>query len=165
MARERFVNPSRADAWDMTRTEKCSLTYLANAASTLVDAKKDLADRLGRIEGGTERMNMLADECVKLLTEVRMTIPERQRTSLSNTVKDFEMRMVPKMTPSKTNVIVEKEDFRSLVDAAQYRCKNCADLNAESRNCDLFRLLQVILPLEGYDSTILCPYNRAEWEN
>lgn len=160
-----FVHPSREDAWDMTRNEKICLMFLMNAASALEDAKETLADRMKRIDGGPELMQTVADGCLKLLTEVRMTIPDRQRTSLANTAKDYEMRMVPKFTPSTTNVVVQKEDFRQLVDAAQIKCRECADTNDESRRCELFRLLQIAIPLDTYDSTFLCPYNMAKWEN
>lgn len=163
--RSRFANPSRQDAKDMTRPEKAALTYLMNAASAFVDAKEDLHDRLQMIEGGLELMETVAEGSLKLLTDIRMTIPERQRTSLANTAKDYEMRLVPKMTPSKTCVVVQKEDFRSLVDAAQVRCTDCTELNEDCGNCNLFRLLQIVLPLDAYDTTFLCPYNRAEWEN
>lgn len=160
-----FLNPSREDAKDMTRREKACLTFLMNAASALMEAKDDLAERLKMIDGGQELMDTVADGAVELLTEIRMTIPERQRTSLSNTAKDYEMRLIPKMTPSKTCVVVQKEDFRSLVDAAQVKCSDCTELNENCGNCDLFRLLQTVLPLDAYDTTFLCPYNRAEWEN
>ena len=162
---QQFLNPSREDAKDMTRMEKACLTFLMNAASALMEAKDDLAERLKMIDGGQELMDTVADGAMKLLTEVRMTIPERQRTSLANTAKDYEMRLIPKMTPSKTCVVVQKEDFRSLVDAAQVKCSDCTELNENCGNCDLFRLLQTVLPLDAYDTTFLCPYNRAEWEN
>lgn len=160
-----FKNPSREDAWNLTRTEKMSLTFLMNAASALAEAKDDLADRLGRIDGGRERMEKLVEESLSLLTDVRMTIPEKQRQNLANTAMDYEMRMVPKLTPTSTNVIVQKEEFRAMVDAAQEKCGACADLNEECGKCKLFRLLTVVLPLDSYDGTILCPYNRAEWGN
>ena len=160
-----FVNPSRPDAKDMTRPEKAALTFLMNVASAFADAREDLRDRLQMIEGGQELMDTIADGSIKLLTEIRMTIPEKQRTSLANTAKDYEMRLVPKMTPSKTCVVVQKEDFRSLVDAAQARCNLCTDMNEDKEKCSLFQLLKIVLPLDAYDTTLLCPYNRAEWEN
>jgi len=160
-----FVNPSRSDAKDLTRREKACLTFLMNAASALMEAKDDLSDRLTMIDGGQELMDTVANGAVKLLTEVRMTIPERQRTSLANTAKDYEMRLVPKMTPSKTCVVVQKEDFRHMVDAAQVKCRDCTEMNEDCHKCELFQLLQVVLPLEAYDTTFLCPYNTAEWEN
>ena len=161
----KFVHPSREDAKDLTRREKASLTYLMNATSALVEAKDDLAERLEMIDGGNELMEQIASGSVKLLTDVRMTIPEKQRTSLANTANDYEMRLVPKATPSKTSVVVYKEDFRQLVDAAQAKCVTCAELNEDKHKCELYKLLQNVVPLEAYDTTILCPYNRAEWEN
>ena len=162
---QKFVYPSREDARDLTRNEKSSLTHLMNATSSLNEAKDDLAERLKMIDGGPELMDQLAAGSVKLLTEIRMTIPERQRNSLANTAQDYEMRLVPKFTPSTTNVIVPKEEFRNLVDAAQVKCVDCMEPNENKHRCELFKLLQVVLPLEAYDTTFLCPYNRAEWEN
>lgn len=160
-----FVHPSRADAWDMTRREKMTLTFLANTTSALLDAKSDLKERLSRIENGQERMDRLADECMDLLTEVRMTVPEKQRMSMVNTYKDYEMRLVPKMTPTKTNVVLQKEDMRTLVDAAQTKCADCTETFEESSKCKLCQLLKVILPMDSYEGTFLCPYNGREWEN
>ena len=160
-----FVHPSRADAWDMTRNEKISLMFLMNTVSALQEAKKDLAARLTQIEHGEERMAALAKESMDLLTEIRQTVPERQRNSLANTATDYEMRLLPKMTPRKTSVVVEKEDFRQLVDAAQTQCRECTEDNEACRQCKLYQLLTVVLPLDRYDGTFLCPYNMAEWSN
>ena len=160
-----FVNKSREDAREMTRREQTCLTFLMNAASALMEAKDDLAGRLTMIDGGKELMDTIADGCVKLLTEVRMTIPERQRNNLANTASDYEMRLVPKFTPTKTNVIIQKEEFRKLVDAAQVKCRDCVEDGTHCKACELYQLLTTILPLEAHDETMLCPYNLAEWEN
>ena len=165
MSEQRFTHPSRPDAKDLTRPEKISLTFMMNAVSALMEAKDDLRERLKMIDGGQELMDTIADGSLKLLTELRMTIPERQRRSLANTANDYEMRLVPKATPHSVCAIVQKEDFRALVDAAQAKCMDCMELNEDCGKCELFRLLQVVVPLEAYDTTILCPYNKAEWEN
>ena len=162
---KKFAIPSRDDAWDLTRGERASVTFLMNAASAIIDAKEDLSDRLKAIDGGEELMDQVAEGCVKLLTEVRRTIPERQRTSLANTAEDYEMRLVPKLTPSKTSVIVQKEDFRCLVDAAQAKCRQCVEDSRGAKQCDLYKLLVTILPLDEYPEMNLCPYNMAWWEN
>ena len=161
----RFANPSRADAYDMTRNEKASLQYMAHAVSALVEAKEDLKTRLGMIENGGERMAKLADEAINMLTELRMTVPEKQRISMVNTTKDYEIRLVPKFTPSTHNVVVQKEDFRELVDAAQVKCRDCTLDNEECRQCKLYKLLVTVLPMDSYEGTFLCPYNMAIWEN
>ena len=162
---ERFVVPSREDAWDITRNEKIALMFLMNATSAIQDSVSDLAKRLEKIDGGEQMMKELAELSVKLLTEIRRTIPEDQRASLNNVSKDMEMRLVPKMTPSKTTVLVQKEDFRALVDAAQVKCRECADDSEQCKGCGLFKLLKVVVPLETYEGTFLCPYNMAGWAN
>ena len=161
----RFVNPSREDAWDLTRKEKACLQFLAHAASALEEAKTDMAARLEKVENGTERMAKVAKDAIRLLTDLRMTVPEKQRTSMINTAKDYEVRLTPKFTPTTHNVVVQKEDFRQLVDAAQAKCTDCTLDNEECRKCELYRLLVNVLPLDTYDGVYLCPYNMAEWEN
>ena len=160
----KFAIPSREDAWDMTRNEKTSMMFLSHAVSTLVEARTYMKDRLERIDGGVEKLDRLANESLELLNEIRRTIPERQRISLVNTGKDYEIRLAPKLTPNSTNVVVTKEEFRTLVNSAQARCKECAEDNESCRKCDLFQLLTVVLPMDDYKWHNLCPYV-AEWEN
>lgn len=160
-----FVVPSREDAWDVKRQEKMSILFLMNTVSAMMDSRSELADRVSRIEGGKELMDTMVESADKLLTEIRRTIPEDQRRSINNISKDMEMRMVAKMTPAKTTVLVQKEDFRALVDAAQVKCRECTDDSEQCKACELFRLLKVVVPLETYDGTFLCPYNLAGWEN
>lgn len=162
---QRFVVPSRKDAWDVTRQEKMSILFLMNTVSAMIDSRDELNDRVSRIDGGAELMDTMVDSADKLLTEIRRTIPEDQRVSINNVSKDMEMRMVPKMTPSKTTVLIQKEDFRQLVDAAQVKCRDCTDDSEQCRECGLFKLLKIVVPLERYDGTFLCPYNLAGWEN
>lgn len=161
----KFVNPSREDAWDLTRREKTSLQFLAHAVSALVEAKSDLSERLDRIPDGQGRMQKLADDGIQMLTELRQTVPEKQRLNMINTAKDYEIRLVPKFTPTSHNVVVQKEEFRELVDAAQARCRDCTLDNEECKECGLYKLLVTILPMNVYSGTFLCPYNLAEWEN
>ena len=162
---ERFVVPSRDDAWDVTRNEKIAILFLMNTVSAMMDSRDDLKDRISRIDGGQELMDTMVDSAEKLLTEIRRTIPTEQRVSINNVSKDMEMRMTPKMTPSKTTVLMQKEDFRQLVDAAQVKCRECTDDSDQCKECGLFKLLKVVVPLERYDGTFLCPYNLAGWEN
>lgn len=162
---EQFAIPSRPDAWNVTRTEKMCILFLMNTVSAMFDARDDLADRVSRIEGGPELMETMVNAADELLKEVRRTIPERQRTSINNISKDMEMRMVPKMTPSKTNVICGREDFRQLVDAAQIKCRECTEDSQTCNSCELYQVLTTVLPMDRYDDLFLCPYNMAGWEN
>ena len=165
MSKEQFVVPSREDAWDVTRPEKLSILFLMNTVSAMMDSREELKDRVSKIDGGPEMMETMCTVSEKLLTEIRRTIPTAQRHNINNVSRDMEMRMVPKATPSKTTVLMQKEEFRSLVDAAQVKCRDCVDDNTECRQCKLFQLLQVILPMDRYDVGQLCPYNMAGWEN
>jgi hypothetical protein len=165
MSRPPFAIPSRDDAWDVTRPEKLSVLFLMNTVSSMMDSRDELKDRVSRIDGGPEMMDTMVTTSERLLNEIRRTIPERQRHSINNISKDMEMRMVPKATPSKTMVLMQKEEFRALVDAAQIKCRECTDDNEECKNCSLYLLLLVILPMDRYDGTFLCPYNARDWEN
>ena len=160
-----FVKPSRTDAKELTRNEKMLITFLTNTVSALAETKDGLTERVSMIEGGQEKLNRLVEDSLDLLNEVRLTIPENQRRSLARTAKDYEIRLTPKFTPSTHNVVVEKEDFRKLVDSAQVRCRECVDDGEECRKCELYQLLTVVLPLDSYEGTMLCPYNMAEWAN
>lgn len=165
MSKQPFAIPSREDAWNVTRPEKLSILFLMNTVSAMMDSREELKDRVSRIEGGTEMMNTMCEVSEKLLNEIRRTIPTDQRHNINNISKDMEMRMVPKATPSKTNVMMQKEEFRALVDAAQEKCILCTDDNEACKQCNLFQLLTVILPMDRYDVGHLCPYNMAGWEN
>ena len=77
---------------------------------------------------------------------------------------DFEIRLTPKMTPSKTSVVMQKDEFKELVDLARAKCRDCMDDDEECEKCKLFQLLTVLLPLDDY-SGMLCPYNMGEWAN
>lgn len=162
---QKFVNPSRPDAENLTKSEKRALMFLSNLAGTLFDAKDDLKERVKMLEDGEKRLDDLAEGSLKLLNDLRTTIPMRQRNTLNNTALDYEYRLVPKLTPSSKSVVVAKEDFRELVDAAQYRCRECIEDSESAKKCKLYQILASTVPLEYYPDMGLCPYNLAGWEN
>ena len=159
---QKLLDPSRADAVRLTRSEKMSMIVLAYAATILEDLKKDLVDRLEMVEDGKERLMELSEKTDRLLQDVRLTIPENQRMNLQNTASDFEIRLSPKLTPYKTNIIMQKDEFKELVDIARTKCRECTEDDESCEACELFQLLTVLLPLEEYDG-MLCPYNLGEW--
>lgn len=161
----KFVNPSRQDARNLTRSEKGSLLFLMNTVSALMFGKEDLKNRAEMIENGTERFDAVCDMALKLLDDIRTTIPERQQMSLNNTVHDYDLRLVPKIQPQSTAVVVDKKEFKTLVDAAQIKCRECVHDSNEAKRCELYKLLVTILPLDEYPEMFLCPYNMAGWEN
>lgn len=160
-----FKIPSRADAWDLKRQERACMMFLMNSLSCLIDSKSELEERLKKVENGVERMNTLVDGGMKLLDEIRETIPEKQRLALNHTFHDYDMRMVPKAMPRSGNMVVKKEEFRELVNAAQMKCRECVEDSDGAKDCALYKLLTTVLPLEDYPDMGLCPYNMATWEN
>ena len=162
---KKSMDPSREDAYRMTRREKQAMIMLAHSATVLDDLQKELSDRLAMIPDGMERMHKLAHESDDVLHEVRLTIPMEQRKSLENTCMDYEMRITPKHTPSVTNVVMEKEEFRALVDFARTKCTDCTEDDESCNKCGLFRVLTSVLPLDDYHHQYLCPYNMGRWGN
>lgn len=157
--------PSRPDAVRLRRNEKFAMMHMMYAVTTLEDLQKDLADRLGMVENGMERMKSAASFTDDLLTDLRVTVPKDQRESMQHTGEDYEMRLAPKMTPCKNNVVMTADEFRELVDAAREKCRECVMDDNECEECKLYRLLTCVLPMDDYHEINLCPYNIGEWKN
>ena len=99
-----------------------------------------------------------------LLQDVLGTVSDKQRRQLRNTANDMEVRLVPKMTSQTVSVVLDEKTAKELVEAAQAKCHwECVPDLDESRNCELCRILETVVPLESYES-VSCPYWRAEWE-
>ena len=160
-----ILSPSRDDAVRLNRSEKMSMIVLAYAATILEDLKTDLADRLTTIADGAERMADVSEKVDSLLNDLRKTVPINQRMNLQNTANEFEIRLSPKMTPYKTNIVMQKDEFKELVDHARTRCRDCTESDEDCEKCRLFQLLTVFLPLDDYHDGMLCPYNLGEWAN
>lgn len=158
-------DPSNDDAVRLTRNEKMDMILLSYAATVLDDLSKEMADRISMVQDGPDRIQELSVKSEQLLHDIRKTVPMNQRQQLENTATDFEMRLTPKATPSTTSVVMQKEEFRSLVDFARATCKECTFDDEECETCGLFQLLTVILPLEDYHDRMLCPYNLGKWGN
>lgn len=156
--------PSREDAVRITRPEKTAMLLFSYAAAILEELPKDIGGRLGMVEDGEARLKKISDEASELLSDVRMTIPMNQRQNLVNTIDDYEARFVPKAVPFKSNVLMQSEEFRELVDCARARCRECTDSDEECEACKLYQLLTAVLPLDDYHGMMLCPYNLGEWK-
>ena len=158
-----MLSPSRDDAVRINRSEKMGMIVLAYACTILEDLKTELKDRLGMIEDGDGRMAEVSEKADAILNDLRVTIPVNQRMHLQNTAQEYEIRLSPKMTPFKTNVVMQKDEFKELVDYARTKCRDCAEDDKACEKCGLYQLLTVVLPLEDYHDTFLCPYNLGEW--
>lgn len=162
---QRQLVPSREDAVRMTRNEKTGMIVLSYIATVFDDMQAELADRLGMVENGPERMRELAEKAESLLNDMRLTIPMKQRIGLQNVGKDFDMRIAPKASPFSTSTVMQNEEFKELVDFARAKCVDCMEDDEECKNCGLYQLLTSLVPLDDYHSRLLCPYNMGEWVN
>ena len=141
------------------------MIILAYVATCLEDLQTELADRLEMVHEGASQLQHLSYCADSLLNELRLTIPVNQRMNLQNTANEYEVRLAPKATPYKTNVVLQGDEFKELVDLARTKCIDCMDSDTECEKCKLFQLLTAILPLEDYHDGMLCPYNMGEWAN
>ena len=158
-----MLSPSREDAVRLTRTEKMGMITLAYVATVLEDMQTEMKDRFEMVENGNERLKQASDITDELLNEVRMTIPVNQRMNLQNTAHEFEVRLAPKATPSKTSVVMQKEEFKDLIDFARAKCVDCMMSDTECEKCKLFQALTIHVPLQDYHDGMLCPYNMGVW--
>lgn len=162
---QKVLHPSNEDAVRLKRSEKMGMIVLSYAATVLDDLRNEIPGRINMAENGMERLTKISEETDALLNDLRLTVPMDQRMHLQNTAKDMEMRITPKATPSESNVLMQKEEFRSLVDFARTKCRECTDDDEECTKCELYKLLTVILPMEDYHYRYMCPYNLGEWGN
>lgn len=160
-----MLSPSREDAVRLNRSEKMGMITLAYIATCLEDMQTEMADRFGMIENGQERLKDVSDEVNRLLNELRLTIPLNQRMNLQNTAQEYEIRLTPRATPSKTVVTMGKDEFKEMVDYARSMCMDCMLNEKECEKCNLFQMLTVLLPLDDYKNGMLCPYNLGVWAN
>lgn len=161
----KLMNPSRADAVRLRRNEKITILHLIYAVTILEEALEEIPERLDMVNDGRGRIQRIAGFANALLNDLRVTIPEDQRMGIQNTAGDYEIRLVPQATPSENNVIMAKEEFRALVDSARVKCMDCTLDETECEQCELFRLLTSILPMEDYHALNLCIYNVGKWTN
>ena len=160
-----MLSPSRDDAVRLNRVEKMGMITLAYVTTVLEDLQTEMKDRLGMIRQGEDRMHILSTGVDEILDDLRKTIPIEQRMNLQNTAQEYEMRLTPKATPSKTVVVMSKDEFKEIVDLARVKCVDCMENDRDCEKCRLFRMLTVLLPLDSYHDGMLCPYNMGEWAN
>ncbi len=147
----------------MTRTEMQSMQWLMNAVSSICYAGDDLKERVKSVPGGEARFKMLVGSARSLYYDIQGTVPDKQLRQLRNAALDLEVRLVPKLTPQKVTVTLDKDTAMELVNAAQVKCIDCLTENEDARQCNLCRILEAIVPLNRYDS-FYCPYSTAKWE-
>ena len=140
---------------DMTRR-------LASHLSDLLYAKEDMARRFDMVENGNERIEKLIDDTSSILSDILATAPNHQRLQFKNSLKDYRVELIPKLTPGSSNVLMTKQQVKDLINLAQEKCKTCLESAEQAKDCPLAKMMDVTALPDTYDS-VLCPYSRAEW--
>lgn len=149
----------------LTRRERTALLLLICTEAIMATVEGDLRERLEHVPGGVEKLQKALGLVTEIEKGILPTVSREQRRAMQKTMHDYELRPVPKLTPEKHNLVVEKETLKTLVDAAQDgACTLCVKDARESRDCKLQRILSVITPMNDYGGE-LCPFNNVGWEN
>lgn len=164
MSRTPYQLPEE-DCERLNRFEMQAVRMVLAAASIATYAQGDLKDRLECVPYGNQRMRLAVGGIRALADDIVGTISKAQCRQILGTMKDFEMRLVPKLTPASTNVILTKEQAKELMDCARWQCHDCVNSGEEARGCRLYKLLEATTPADDYGDGMVCPYALAEWQN
>ena len=136
---------------------------LLAALSTAAYAQEDLQKRLECVPYGNQRLKLAVGGLRAVCDDVIGTITRSQCKQIYGTMKDFEMRLLPKLTPGSTNIIMTKEQGKDLLDCARWKCHDCIEDGESCRKCQLYKLLEATTPMDDYGDGMICPYSLAEW--
>ena len=149
----------------LRRPEYEAVRCLLGAISYAAHARDDLKDRVDTVTNGRARMEVLVEGLKSFVDELLAKVPDGQCRQLRNTMKDMEMRMIPRLTPMSQNVLMEKDNAKALIDRAMERCHGCVEDERSCLDCGLYKVLESMLPLDSYDNGMLCPYALSEWKD
>ena len=162
---ERRVWLDEKDCVRLTRTEFEAVRYMLGAVNYLAKAKDVLigGPSLQRIPHGDARMRLTLGGLKSIIDDILGTVTVKQCMQLSNTMADMDMRMVPKMTPMTTNVVIEADIAKELIDLARVACKYCTKDGVKCLKCALYPEMEAIVPLDDYGDGMMCPYALTDW--
>ena len=157
------MNPKRImwkdeDCERMVRNEFMAMRSLLGAISFLSAAKRELPKRLESIPSGKQRMALAYGAVQALADDLIGTMTVQQAKQLQNTMSDMEIQMVPKRTPNSRNAVVPIDTMTELVWAAREKCHMCTAMDQDIRECNLYKILEAVSPLEDYGDGLVCPY-------
>ena len=148
----------------LLRSELTAVRMLLASLSSAAYAKEDLQKRLECVPDGNRRYRMALGGLKAVCDDLIGTVTRQQAWQLYGTMKDFEMRLVPKLTPMSENILLTKQQGKDLIDCARWKCAGCVEDGESCRKCKLYKLLEATTPLEDYGDGLICPYSLAEWE-
>lgn len=152
------------DCERLKRTELVAVKMLLAHLSTAKYAQEDLAHRLECIPDGKARMRLAVGSLKAVCDDLIGTVSREQTKQLYGTMKDYDVRLVPKLTPGSPNIILTREQGKDLIDMARDRCKACVEDGNSCRTCRLYQILEATTPLDDYGGDMICPYSLADWD-
>ena len=161
--RQPYMLPDE-DCERLKRSEMTAVRMLLAHLSSAQYAQEDLQDRLQCIPNGRARMRLAVAQLRAVCDDLIGTISKSQAKQIYGTMRDFDVRLVPKLTPMTTNVIMTKEEGKDLIDCAREKCFGCVEDGESCRKCKLYQFLEATTPMEDYGDGLICPYSLAKWE-
>ena len=152
------------DCERLVRSEMNAVRMMLATLSTATYAQEDLRSRLECVPDGNRRIRMAVGALRSVINDLIGTISRAQAKQIYGVMKDFEMRLLPKMTPGSANVVMTKEEGMALIDCAKWKCHACTEDGESCRKCKLYQLLEATTPMDDYGDGMVCPYALAEWE-
>ena len=152
-----------ADCERLRRPEMNAVRMLLALLSTVAYAKDDLKDRLECVPNGNRRFRLAMGQLKAVCDDLIGTISKAQAKQIYGTMKDYDLRIMPKATPGTVNIMLTKEHGMDLMDMARERCLDCVLDGNECRECKLYQMLESTTPMDDYGSGLTCPYATAEW--
>ena len=153
-----------ADCERLKRNEMNGLRMLLAHLSTAAYVQDDLKDRLECIPDGNRRLRMAVGGLRAVCDDVIGTVSKAQAKQIYGTMRDYELRLVPKLTPASVNIMLTKEQGIELMDLAREKCHGCVEDGESCRECRLYKIFEATTPMDDYGDGLLCPYSLAEWE-
>lgn len=152
------------DCERLTRVEMQAVRMMLAALSTAAYVKDDLKERLECVPDGNKRFRLALGGLRAVCDDVIGTVSRSQCKQIYGTMRDFEMRLLPKLTPGTTNIIMTKDQGKDLLECARWKCHDCVEDGEACRQCKLYKLLEATTPMDSYGDGLICPYALAKWE-
>ena len=153
-----------ADCERLRRNEMNAVRMLLALLSTMSYAKDDLRGRLECVPNGNRRFRLAYGQLKAVCDDLIGTISTSQAKQIYGTMKDYDLRILPKLTPGSENVIMTKAQGMELMDLARERCHGCVEDGNSCRECRLYKIFEATTPMDDYGDGLICPYSLAEWE-
>ena len=153
------------DCERLNRPEMQALRWVIAALNSVALAEKDLQKRLECVPEGQVSYRLMLGQLRALCNDMIGTIPVKQCKQIKNVMDDMELRMIPKYTTNKNQVVMGVDDVSYIVSHAQRDeelCQTCIMDGNECRSCKMYQILESVAPLEDYGSGMMCPYN-GDW--